>query len=166
MNYEQERDCRDHRDYDDRCKGGTIRSRATLKLSYCFSRYVLETPDGQRDDGFPFFPSLRRGALVPQPLDCFKCFHRRTRSIRAPRGNLEAPAVLHLFVYKLSMYFRRKLAGWPVVSSASLHLASVGRSGPTGVRQRTVMIEAFERECVESLCREMDSKMSQWKKWI
>ena len=35
-----------------------------------------------------------------------------------------------LFVYKLSMiFFRRCLAGWPGVGSASLHLASVERLG-------------------------------------
>ena len=126
MRYEQERECRAHRAYADRCKGGTIRSKATL-TSYCFSRYVLETHDGQRDDGFPMFSSLRRGAaLVPQP---------RLLQVLSPTYPLhssaswEAPAVLHLFAYKLSMYFRRKLAGagWPVVGSAILHLASVGQ---------------------------------------
>ena len=114
--------CRAHRAYGDRCEGGTKALDPTS--SYCFSRYVLETHDGQRDDGFPMFSSLRRGAaLVPQP---------RLLQVLSPTYPLhssaswEAPAVLHLFAYKLSMYFRRKLAGagWPVVGSAILHLAS------------------------------------------
>ena len=44
-----------------------------------------------------------------------------------------------LFVYELSMYYRRNLAVWPEVGSGSLHLASVSGLGPTGVLQRTVL---------------------------
>ena len=94
---EQERECCAHRAYGDRCEGGTKGLEPTS--SYCFSRCVLETPDGQRGDGFPIFPSLRRGAdLVPQPRDCFKCFHRRTRSIRDISSHVPVTVTLLILV--------------------------------------------------------------------
>jgi len=97
MRYEQERECRAHRAYADRCKGGTIRSKATL-TSYCFSRYVLETPDGQRDDGFPFFSSLRRGAALPSRAIASSAF-TDVPALFHSSASWEAPEVLHLFVY-------------------------------------------------------------------